>query len=85
MLPAPRCSPPPPFAQGFSNSDSSNNLSSLQKPFPTATLGYVPRTPTSQLSDRVAGPDYLSPAAATVEPQHAISPVRGLSLSISAT
>ena len=51
----------PPFAQGFTNADSSNNLSSLQKPFPTTTLGYVLRTPTSQLSDRVAGPDYLVP------------------------
>ena len=27
----------------------------------TVTLGYVPRTPTSQLSDRVAGPDYRVP------------------------
>jgi hypothetical protein len=51
----------PPFAQGFTNTDSSNNLSSLQKPFPTTTLGYVPRTPTSQLSDRIAGPEYVVP------------------------
>ena len=50
-----------PFAQGFSNSDSSNNLSTLQTPFPTTTLGFVARTPTSQLSDRVAGPEYLIP------------------------
>ncbi len=50
-----------PFAQGFTNADSSNNLSSLQKPFPTTTLGYVLRTPTSQLSDRIAGPDYTVP------------------------
>ncbi len=50
-----------PFAQGFSNSDSSNNLSSLQNPFPATTLGFVPRTPTSQLSDRVAGPNYEIP------------------------
>src|SRR5262249_19020520 len=40
---------------------SSNNLSSLQKPFPTVTLGFLPRTPTSQLSDRIAGPDYVIP------------------------
>ena len=26
--------------------------------FPTTTLGFVARTPTSQLSDRIAGPDY---------------------------
>ena len=50
-----------PFAQGFSNSDSSNNLSSLQQPFPTTTLGFIPRTPTSELSDRVAGPEYKIP------------------------
>ncbi len=50
-----------PFAQGFTNSDSSNNLSTFAKPFPTTTLGYVPRTPTSQLSDRVAGPKYRIP------------------------
>jgi hypothetical protein len=50
-----------PFAQGFSNSDSSNNLSSLQKPFPTPTLGYIARTVDSQLSDRVIGPDYRIP------------------------
>ena len=47
-----------PFAQGFTNADSSNNLSTFAKPFPTTTLGYVPRTTTSQLSDRIAGPEY---------------------------
>lgn len=51
----------PPFAQGFTNTDSSNNLSNFYKPFPTTTLGYVPRTPTSQLSDRAAGPEYRIP------------------------
>jgi len=51
----------PPFAQGFSNTDASNDLSTLQKPFPTATLGFVARTPTSELSDRVAGPVYRIP------------------------
>lgn len=51
----------PPFAQGFTNADSSNNLSSFAQPFPVTTLGYVLRTPTSQLSDRVAGPDYKIP------------------------
>ena len=50
-----------PFAQGFTNADSSNNLSTFAKPFPTTTLGYVPRTLTSQLSDRVAGPEYKIP------------------------
>ncbi len=50
-----------PFAQGFTNTDSSNGQSDLQKPFPTTTLGFVPRTPTSQLSDRIAGPEYEIP------------------------
>jgi hypothetical protein len=50
-----------PFAQGFTNTDSSNNLSTFSKPFPTTTLGYVPRTLTSQLSDRLAGPAYQVP------------------------
>jgi hypothetical protein len=50
-----------PFAQGFTNADSSNNLSSWQKPFPDTTLGYIPRTLTSQLSDRIAGPAYVIP------------------------
>jgi hypothetical protein len=50
-----------PFAQGFTNSDTSNNLSDFAKPFPTTTLGYVPRTLTSQLSDRVAGPAFRIP------------------------
>jgi hypothetical protein len=50
-----------PFAQGFTNADSSNNYSSFAKPFPTTTLGFVPRTPASQLSDRAAGPDYRVP------------------------
>ena len=50
-----------PFAQGFSNADSSNNFSTFAKPFPTTTLGYVPRTLTSQLSDRIAGPEYKIP------------------------
>jgi hypothetical protein len=50
-----------PFAQGFTNTDSSNGQSDLAKMFPTTTLGFVPRTPTSQLSDRIAGPDYKIP------------------------
>jgi hypothetical protein len=50
-----------PFAQGFTNADSSNNLSTFADPFPATTLGYVPRTLTSQLSDRVAGPEYKIP------------------------
>ncbi len=51
----------PPFAQSFTNTDASNNLSTFEKPFPTTTLGFVPRTPFSQLSDRIAGPEYRIP------------------------
>jgi hypothetical protein len=51
----------PPFAQSFTNTDASNNSSDFEHPFPVTTLGFVPRTPTSQLSDRVAGPLYRIP------------------------
>jgi hypothetical protein len=51
----------PPFAQSFTNTDASNGESNLAKPFPTTTLGFIPRTPHSQLSDRVAGPEYRIP------------------------
>jgi len=50
-----------PFAQGFTNTDASNGMSDLEKPFPTTTLGFIARTPTSQLSDRIAGPEYKIP------------------------
>jgi hypothetical protein len=51
----------PPFAQEFCNSDAGNGSSNLAKPFPAVTLGFVPRTPTSLLCDRVAGPTYQIP------------------------
>ena len=72
----------PPFAQGFSNTDASNDLSTLQKPFPTATLGFVPRTPTSELSDRVAGPVYRIPNLQqwNVNAQYGLSPTFSLDL-----
>lgn len=50
-----------PFSQGFTNSDTSNNRSTFANPFPVTTLGYVPRTVFSQLSDRMAGPEYRIP------------------------
>ena len=31
----------PPFAQSFTNTDASNNLSTFEQPFPATTLGYV--------------------------------------------
>lgn len=51
----------PPFAQSFTNTDASNNLSTFEKPFPPATLGFVRRTTSSQLSDRIGGPIYRIP------------------------
>jgi hypothetical protein len=51
----------PPFAQGFTNTDASNGYSSFDTPFPVVTLGFVSRTATSRLSDRVAGPKYEIP------------------------
>ncbi|MBL0157060.1 MAG: TonB-dependent receptor [Bryobacterales bacterium] len=50
-----------PFAQSFTNTDASNSASNWQQPFPATTLGFVPRTLTSQLSDRVAGPLFQIP------------------------
>lgn len=50
-----------PFAQSFTNSDVNNSSSSLERPFPVTTLGFIPRTPTSRLSDRIAGPEYKLP------------------------
>src|SRR5437016_5860507 len=50
-----------PFAQLFSDTGASNSASTLQKPFPTTTLGFVLRTPASRLTDRVIGPDFLIP------------------------
>jgi len=50
-----------PFAQRFTNSGASANFSTLQVPFPTVTLGYVLRTPTSQLSDVIGGPLLITP------------------------
>ena len=51
----------PPFGQIFGNVGTSNGLSTFQKPFPTTTLGFVLRTPTSRLTDRVVGPGYKIP------------------------
>jgi hypothetical protein len=51
----------PPFAQGFAISDSTNGQSTLARPFPDVTLGFIPRTPTSRLADRIAGPEFQVP------------------------
>ncbi len=73
---------PAPFAQGFSNSDSSNNLSSFQNPFPATTLGFLPRTPMSQLSDRIAGPNYAIPRLQQWNASVQVRLARSLSLDV---
>jgi hypothetical protein len=50
-----------PFAQRFTNSGASANFATLQVPFPPVTLGYVLRTPSTQLSDVVGGPQLITP------------------------
>ena len=50
-----------PFAQRIVNTGSTNNFSTLQKPYPDTTLGFKIRTPTSQLTDVVGGPIYKVP------------------------
>jgi hypothetical protein len=50
-----------PFSQLFENQGASNGTSTLLQPFPTTTLGYVLRTPTSSLTDRILGPEYKIP------------------------
>jgi hypothetical protein len=50
-----------PFAQLFENAGASNSASTLQQPFPTPTLGFSLRTPTSQLTDRIIGPEFKIP------------------------
>ena len=50
-----------PLAQLIGAAGSSNNPSTLQTPFPPTTLGFVPRTPSSHLADRIIGPDLRNP------------------------
>ena len=72
----------PPFAQSFTNTDASNATSSLADPFPATTLGFIPRTPTTQLSDRVAGPEYRVPRLQQWNVSAKIGLMRNLSLDI---
>jgi hypothetical protein len=66
----------PPFAQLFGNTGASNGLSTLQKPFPTTTLGFALRTPASQLTDRAAGPVFRIPTLQqwNINTQFSLSP-----------
>ena len=50
-----------PFGQTFDNQGASNGGSTLQQPFPAVTLGFIPRSPTSSLADRVFGPAFRVP------------------------
>jgi hypothetical protein len=71
-----------PFAQLFNNTGASNSASTLQQPFPTATLGFVLRTPTSRLTDRVIGPDFRIPRLQewNLNVQYSFSPSLALDL-----
>jgi hypothetical protein len=71
-----------PFAQSFTNTDTANSTATLAQPFPTTQLGFVPRTPTSRLSDRIAGPEYRVPLLQqwNVNIQHGLG--RGLVLDL---
>jgi len=71
-----------PFAQAFSNSGASNSLSTLQQPFPVATLGFQLRTPTSRLSDPVSGPEFRVPMIQQWNLVMQISLMRTLSLDL---
>jgi hypothetical protein len=50
-----------PLAQLIGRSGAGNNASTLQVPFPPTTLGFVPRTPSSNLGDRIIGPAFRVP------------------------
>jgi hypothetical protein len=50
-----------PLAQLVGRSGAGNNASTLQAPFPATTLGFVLRTPSSNLGDRIIGPAFHLP------------------------
>src|SRR5207237_5605835 len=50
-----------PFAQLMARSGASNYASTLQTPFPATTLGFELRTPSSNLGDRIVGPEFRVP------------------------
>ena len=50
-----------PLAQLIGRSGAGNNTSTLQMPFPATTLGFVLRTPSSNLGDRIIGPAFRLP------------------------
>src|ERR1700716_3349748 len=50
-----------PLAQFIAVAGASNGGSTLQDPFPGVTLGFVPRTPSSHLADRIVGPAFRLP------------------------
>jgi hypothetical protein len=50
-----------PFAQLIGSVGATNGASTLENPFPPATLGFTLRTPTSHLDDRVIGQHFENP------------------------
>ena len=52
------------------------------KPFPTTKLGFELRTPTSQLSERGAGPEYKVPTVQQWNLTLQFTPLRGLTLDV---
>jgi len=50
-----------PLAQLIGVAGASNGASTLQVPFPPATLGFTPRTPSSHLDDQTIGPRFDNP------------------------
>ena len=50
-----------PLAQLVGRSGASNGAATLQMPFPATTLGFAQRTPSSNLGDRIIGPNFRLP------------------------
>jgi hypothetical protein len=71
-----------PFSQDFTNSSASNKASNLSKPFPTTTLGFELRTPSSLFSNRTAGPEYKVPTVQQWNLAVQFTPLRGLTLDV---
>src|SRR5207245_3936172 len=71
-----------PFAQLFSDTGASNSASTLQKPFPTTTLGFFIRAAGSRLTDRVIGQYFRIPKLQqwSLDVQYRFSPTLALDL-----
>ena len=71
-----------PFGQLFGLAGASNSASTLQQPFPTTTLGFALRSPTSRLTDRVFGPTFEVPRLQqwNLSAQYKLSPTLSIDL-----